>query len=135
MLAKSVTREVALATIKRPPVYRVPGIQLVVLLVVSAGLGVVDVTIAWSVLAGGVVAIIPHLYFTVYAFRHMGARVSPDIARSFARGEAGKFILTMVGFACVFKSGFALNPLAVFGGYFAMLIIQWWAVAVAVRGQ
>lgn len=135
MLATSVTREVALVTIKRPPVYRVPGIQLLVLLVVSVGLGFVSVTIAWSVLAGGLVAIIPHLYFTVYAFRHMGARASHDIARSFARGEAGKFILTMVGFACVFKSGFVMNPLAIFGGYCAMLVVQWCAVAAAVRGQ
>lgn len=134
MLATSVTREVALADIKRPPVYRVPAIQILVLLVVCGGWAVTDASVAWSVLAGGLIAVISHLYFTVYAFRYMGARASQQIARSFTRGETGKFVLTLVGFACVFQGGLASEPLAVFGGYIGMLLLQWWLVARALRG-
>lgn len=134
MLAASVTREVALADITRPPIYRVPAIQILVLLAVCGGWAVTDAHVAWSVLAGGLIAVISHLYFTVYAFRYMGARASREIARSFNRGETGKFVLTLVGFACVFQGGLASEPLAVFGGYIGMLLLQWWLVARALRG-
>lgn len=134
MLATSVTREVALADIKRPPIYRVPAIQTVVLLVLCGGWGLIDVDVAWSILAGGMIAVISHLYFTVYAFRYMGARASQQIARSFNRGETGKFVLTLIGFGCVFQGGLASEPLAVFGGYIAMLLWQWVLVARALRG-
>lgn len=135
MLATSVTREVALANIKRPPIYRVAAIQSLVLLLISGGWSFIDTVVAWSILAGGVIAVIPHLYFTVYAFRHMGARASREIARSFNRGEAGKFVLTLVGFACVFQGLPASQPLAVFGGYIAMLVLQWILVAKAVSSR
>lgn len=135
MLSTSVTREVALANIKRPPVYRVTATQSLVLLVVCGGWSFIDAIVAWSILAGGVIAVISHLYFTVYAFRHMGARASKEIARAFARGEAGKFVLTLVGFACVFQGVPATKPVAVFGGYIAMLVLQWILVAFAVRSR
>ncbi len=133
MLATSVTREVALANIKRPRIYRISIIQCGVLLGMCGVLGFVDPTVAWSVLAGGLVAVIPHLYFAVYAFRYSGARASREIARSFARGEAGKFILTLIGFACVFQGLPGQQPWAVFGGYLLMLVCQWVLVARAVR--
>lgn len=133
MLATSVTREVALANIKRPPLYRVSAIQTLVLLGLCGGWGLIDADVAWSIMAGGMIAVISHLYFTVYAFRYMGARASQQIARSFNRGETGKFVLTLVGFACVFKGGLASEPLAVFGGYIGMLLLQWCLVARALR--
>lgn len=134
MLAASVTREVALADIKRPPIYRVSAIQTLVLLLLCGGWGVIDANVAWSMMAGGAIAVVSHLYFTVYAFRYMGARASQQIARSFNRGETGKFVLTLVGFACVFQGGLASEPLAVFGGYLSMVLLQWWLVARALRG-
>lgn len=133
MLATSVTREVALANIKRPPIYRVSAIQILVLLLLCGGWGFINTVVAWSILAGGLIAVVSHLYFSVYAFRYRGARASQDIARSFARGEVGKFALTLVGFACVFQGAPANEPWAVFGGYMAMLVLQWFLVARALR--
>ncbi|WP_439134687.1 ATP synthase subunit I [Pseudomaricurvus sp.] len=117
-----------MANIKRPPIYRVTAIQSLVLLLISGGWSFIDTIVAWSILAGGVIAVIPHLYFTVYAFRHMGARASREIARSFHRGLAGKFVLTLAGFASVFLV-FPAKPLAVFSGYITMLFLQWFLVA------
>lgn len=129
----SVTREVALVDIKRPPVFRVTVIQCLVLLVAAIGLVFVDKTTAWSAVSGGLVAVIPHLYFTFYAFRFMGARSSREIARSFYRGESGKFVLTLVGFAGVFIGFPQCDPLIVFTGFISMLALQWWLVAKAVQ--
>ncbi|WP_206019599.1 ATP synthase subunit I [Pseudomaricurvus alkylphenolicus] len=122
-----------MASIKRPPVFRVAVIQLACLVPVSACLTVVNTNLAVSLLAGGLIAVIPHLYFTLYAFRYMGARASNQIARSFYRGETGKFLLTLVGFGCAFAGLTQLRPLALFSGYLLMLILQWWLVARAVR--
>ncbi|MGH1373055.1 MAG: ATP synthase subunit I [Cellvibrionaceae bacterium] len=113
-----------MASIKRPAVFRVTLIQCAVLLLAGVGLSFWKWSIAVAVVIGGVIAIIPHLYFTVFAFRFMGARASQDIARSFYRGETGKFVLTLVGFACVFTGRPDIDPLGLFGGYLTMIVLQ-----------
>ncbi|MYM63788.1 ATP synthase subunit I [Pseudomaricurvus sp. HS19] len=120
---------------KRPPVYRIAIYQLLGLLLLSAGLSLMDVIRAQALITGGLIAIIPHLYFTFLAYRYMGARAAPQIAQSFKRAETGKFVLTITGFATVF----AVLPAAqqqpgwLFGGYLAMLLVQVILVARAVR--
>lgn len=122
-----------MASIKRPPVFRVSLIQSAILIIAGIGLSLWDTPIAIAVVTGGLIAVIPHLYFTLYAFRFMGARASRDIARSFYRGETGKFVLTLVGFACVFIGRPDIQPIPLFGGYLSMLALQIWLVAAAVR--
>jgi len=124
-----------LASIKRPAVFRVTLIQCAVLLLAGIGLSVWQWSIAMAVVIGGLIAVIPHLYFTVFAFRYMGARATQDIARSFYRGETGKFILTLVGFACVFTGRPEIHPLGLFGGYLLMLVLQIGLVGRAVSGK
>jgi len=124
-----------LASIKRPAVFRVTLIQCAVLLLAGIGLSFWQWSIAMAVVIGGLIAVIPHLYFTVFAFRYMGARATQDIARSFYRGETGKFILTLVGFACVFTGRPEIHPLGLFGGYLLMLVLQVGLVGRAVSGK
>ncbi len=124
-----------MASIKRPAVFRVTLIQCAVLLLAGVGLGVWQWSMAVAVVVGGLIAIIPHLYFTVFAFRFMGARATQHIARAFYRGETGKFILTLVGFACVFTGRPDIHPGGVFGGYLLMLVLQIGLVARAVSGK
>lgn len=75
---------------------------------------------------GAGIAIAGSLYFALQAFRHAGARQAPQIVRSFYKGEAGKFVITVLLFAAVFVgvrplqagwllTGFILEQLVVWG--------------------
>jgi ATP synthase protein I len=80
--------------------------------------------IALSALGGGLIAVVPQAYFAVLAFRWRGARSARGIVRSGYAGEAGKFLLSVMGFALVFATLRPISAPAVFGGYLAMLAIQ-----------
>jgi ATP synthase protein I len=79
---------------------------------------------AYSVLSGGMIAILPQAYFAALAFRWRGARSARAIARSGYAGEVGKFFLSFAGFAAVFAVVRPIDGLAVFAGYLVMLTIQ-----------
>lgn len=75
---------------------------------------------------GAGIAIAGSLYFALQAFRHAGARQAPQIVHSFYKGEAGKFVITVLLFAAVFTgvkplrtgwllTGFILEQLVVWG--------------------
>jgi len=112
------------AEIARPPVHRITLAQLALLAPSFFLLLVIDKVIAYSVLGGGLVAVVPQAYFAVFAFRWRGARAARGIVRSGNVGEAGKYLLSVVGFALVFALLRPVNGAAVFGGYLAMLAIQ-----------
>jgi ATP synthase protein I len=115
-----------MTSIPRPPVYRIPLVQLVMLLPLVAGLWAMDQLWGQSALAGGLIAVIPNLYFTSYAFRYRGARSAKLIVRAFNRGETGKFLLTLVGFGGVFTLVRPISVSTLFLVYVAMIAVQWW---------
>ncbi len=124
---------IEMATIEAPPVHRIALIQLVFLLVLAGLCLPWDVTVAYSVLIGGIVQIGPQAYFTRFAFRFAGARQAPQIMRAMYKGESGKLLLTAVLFALTF---FFVKPLhlpALFLSYSAMIIIQWFFAAKALN--
>jgi ATP synthase protein I len=112
------------AEIARPPVHRITLVQLASLVSLCLLLLAIDKVVAYSVLSGGLVAIVPQAYFAVLAFRWRGARSARAIARSSYAGELGKFLLSVAGFALVFAVVRPIDGLAVFVGYLAMLAIQ-----------
>ena len=112
------------AEIARPPVHRITLAQLATLVFVCLPLFAYDTTVAWSLAAGGFVAIIPQAYFAMLAFRWRGASSARAIARSSYAGETGKFLLSVAGFAVVFATVRPISGLAVFTGYLVMLAIQ-----------
>jgi len=112
------------AEIARPPVYRITLAQLGALLAVFLPLLAINQVVAWSVAAGGLIAIVPQAYFARLAFRWRGAKSARAIARSSYAGEIGKYVLSIAGFAVVFATVRPIDGLAVFAGYLAMLIIQ-----------
>lgn len=112
------------AGIARPPVYRITLVQLALLVVLGLGVLAWDAVAAYSVVSGGLIAIVPQAYFAALAFRWQGARSASAIARSSYAGEVGKFILSIAGFALVFAVVRPLNSQAVFTGYLAMLVTQ-----------
>jgi ATP synthase protein I len=102
--------------------------QLVVVLIASLALwqwkGVVA---GYSGLCGGLIASLPNIYFAHRAFRFSGARAAQAIVRSFYAGEAGKLILTAVLFALTFAGVKPLAPLAVFGVFLLIQMVNWFA--------
>lgn len=112
------------AVIARPPVHRITLAQLAVLVPVCLYLMMMDGTVAYSVLCGGLVAVIPQAYFALRAFRWRGANSAQAIARAGYSGEVGKYLLSVAGFALVFATVRPIDGLAVFAGYLIMLAIQ-----------
>ncbi len=112
------------AEIARPPVHRITLAQLAVLLAVCLPLTAYDQVIAWSLAAGGLIAIVPQAYFAQLAFRWRGAKSARAMARSSYAGEIGKFLLSVAGFALVFATLRPVSGPSVFAGYVAMLTIQ-----------
>ena len=118
------------AEIPRPPVHRITLVQLASIGLLSLLFLAFDRVLAYSLLSGGLIAIVPQAYFAALAFRWLGARSVQAIARSGYAGELGKFLLSVAGFALVFAILRPLDGPAVFAGYLAMLITQimgsWW---------
>ncbi len=112
------------AEIARPPVHRITLAQLATLTLLCLPLLAYDQVVAWSLAAGGLIAIIPQAYFARLAFRWRGAKSARAVARSSYAGEIGKFMLSVAGFAVVFATVRPISGLAVFAGYLAMLAIQ-----------
>lgn len=112
------------AEIARPPIHRITVAQLAALVLLCLVVLAFDKVRAYSVLSGGLIAVLPQAYFAVLAFRWRGARSARAIARSSYAGEVGKFLLSVAGFAVVFAALRPIDGLAVFVGYLAMLAIQ-----------
>ncbi len=112
------------AELARPPVHRITLAQLATLALLCLPLLAYDEVIAWSLAAGGLVAIIPQAYFAHLAFRWRGAKSARAMARSSYAGEIGKFLLSVAGFAVVFATVRPIHGLSVFIGFLVMLAIQ-----------
>ncbi|ODS23155.1 hypothetical protein AB835_10265 [Candidatus Endobugula sertula] len=85
--------------------------------------------ISYSILVGGLIYIIPNMYFSVYAFRFRGVQATQQVLLGFYRGEVGKFLLSSVGFAAVFTLVNPLNVLALFMVYVVLTVVQWLQLA------
>ncbi len=101
--------------------------QWVIIFVISIiTLLVSSVQAAVSVLLGGLVSIIPNMYFARMLFKYHGAQAARKIVNSFYKGEAIKMLLTVSLFALVFKS-LKVVPLAFFAGFIVAQLLIWFA--------
>jgi ATP synthase protein I len=112
------------AEIARPPVHRITLTQLALLALLCLGALAFDKVVAYSMLSGGLIAIVPQAYFATLAFRWRGAQSARAIARSSYAGVMGKFVLSIAAFALVFAVVRPIDGPAVFMGYLAMLVTQ-----------
>ena len=112
------------AEITRPPVHRITLTQLALLALLCMVLLAFEKVVAYSVLCGGLIAIVPQAYFATLAFRWRGAQSARAIARSSYAGVMGKFLLSIAAFALVFAVVRPIDGPAVFMGYLAMLVAQ-----------
>ncbi len=91
----------------------------------------VNTITAYSILLGALIQIVPSAYLAMQTYRERGAQKAPSILNNIYRGELGKFALTVVGFACVFASGIAINTLALFIAYIGAVVLHTVLVAKA----
>lgn len=68
---------------------------------------------AKSALLGGLIAIIPHFFFGLSAFKYAGATKAQQVVDAFYKGEKVKLLITAILFALTFKF-FTIVPLALF---------------------
>ena len=101
------------------------GQQLTFLFLVVAILWWLDSVLAYSALMGGLIFWLPNAYFTLYAFRYREVQAAATVLRSMCRGEAGKFVLTIVSFALAFSLVKPLDPSSLFLAYMAMTVVHW----------
>ena len=107
-----------MSNLKAPPVYKVIVAQLAATTLIAAiSLLVFGVTVAYSVLLGGLISALPNSYFVLQAFKYRGARNADKVVKSFIKGELVKIILTIVLFALCFTQVERLNEMALILGF------------------
>ncbi|WP_372762252.1 ATP synthase subunit I [Pseudoalteromonas sp.] len=117
--------------------YRLAALKLIYLQGIVALIAALITFLGWGVnsglsaLAGGAVAVLPHLVFALYAFRYMGASRANQAYASLKRGNGLKFMLTIVLFALVLKlypvvllPFFSAYVLVLFSGLFAPVFFK-----------
>lgn len=123
---------------QKPPVLVIAAVQLLLVSLAGIGLHYGGAPVAaLSVVIGGALCALPNAYFGLRAFRgeprDRGARAASRVLENFYRGEVGKFVLTLTGFAAVFAVVKPLNPAALFVSYGCCVIVQWLLAARLIR--
>ncbi|MFY0991616.1 ATP synthase subunit I [Halomonas sp. C05BenzN] len=114
---------------RRRPAFRrllvAQGLVVLVMALVASVVSGVDALI--STLAGGLVCLVPQLYFTWRLGSVRGGRQARRYVSNFYRAEAGKFGLTVALFVVVFITAPPSNPIFFFSAYVAALFVHWLA--------
>lgn len=122
---------------QRSLAYTVVGTQIIVATIVPILFLFIGKDAAISALIGGWIATLSNAYFGLQAFRYSGARSAQKIVQSFYRGEAGKFIITIVSIAVAFKFVEVLqvrqNSLTMFMTFALVHLVGWFAPMVLKR--
>jgi ATP synthase protein I len=122
-----------MTTISLPAVKTVALYQLALLLPASAALLGWDWVIAYSVLLGGLIEIIPQAWFARQAFRYAGARRVQSIVSAMYWGETGKVVLSAVLFTTTFLMVSPLNVGALFSSFVIMILVQWFSIFIVLK--
>jgi ATP synthase protein I len=110
------------------------------LLLLQTGLLAVAATAAWfadraigtAMAFGGLVFLVPQAWFAERVFRRQGARAAREVTQGFYRAEAGKFLLTAVGFALAFASVGPAQAVYLLGTYVVLYVVN--SVLLALSG-
>lgn len=83
-----------------------------------------DISAAGNAILGGLIALVPNIYFALKTFRYFGAQSAVAVTLSFWTGELGKYVLTVGLFIFVFLAVKPNNLIALFIGYFVVLMVS-----------
>mgnify|MGYP003656385910 FL=1 len=115
--------------IKRPPIFKIFCTQLAVSALISAFYYWLSGGVAaYSALLGGLVFIIPQLYFGIKAFMFSGARVIDKIVVNFYKGESSKIIIIVIGFALIFTFIRPIDFFALYSSFITLLIVNCFSI-------
>ncbi|MGM0535304.1 MAG: ATP synthase subunit I [Pseudomonadota bacterium] len=116
------------ATRRRPDYRRLLQVQgMAVVVVALLGLATGGQKAAISALVGGLVCLVPNLYFVWRLYGVRGGRHARQYVANFYRAEAGKFGLTVALFVMVFITVPPSNPIFFFSAYVAAQFMHWLA--------
>ena len=110
--------------ISKPPILKIYGFQCALVLLASAVLFPLDKVMAYSSVIGGMISVVPNAYFARQVFRYAGAAFAREVARSFYRGESGKFVLTLALFAATFALVQPLQVFVLFMTYLSVMLLN-----------
>ncbi len=96
--------------------------QLITTIVLSATLLIYDFTVAYSALAGGLIATLANAWFAIKVFRVKSKETPETLLVTFYVGEIVKFVFTAAMFVIVFVLIKPLNVVALLGIYFLIHI-------------
>ena len=109
----------------RAAAFRLVYVQLIVTVVIALlSYTFFGLVIAYSVLLGSVVYILPNIYFVRSALKSVESQTPQSILSRFYIGEGQKFLLTMVMFAICFALIKPLHAVAFFAAYMLIMIIN-----------
>ena len=100
-------------------------VQLIVTFLI-AGLSYVlfGLVVAYSVLLGSAIYILPNIYFVRYANKAAKSETAQSMLNWFYLGEVQKFLLTIVMFAICFAFVEPLHAVSLFAAYILIMIIN-----------
>ncbi len=114
----------SVAGIEKPPTYRVILVQcLSVILIALAVYLLKGQEFAVSAILGGLLVILPNAYFAWRAFRYNQTRSAAHLVGGFVQAELGKFLITALLFALVFKLVKPLVTGALFASFVVVLLV------------
>lgn len=87
-----------------------------------------------SMALGCGIAMAGSVYFALQAFRHAGATQAQQIVQGFYKGEAGKFVITVLLFAAVFAWVKAMLPGWLLSGFILEQLVAWGVLLVGTTG-
>jgi ATP synthase protein I len=105
---------------------------ILVVLLASLCLLLLDSKACYSVLAAGMVSILPQLIFAHYAFKYQGAKFARKIILHFYWGEVLKIFSSVVLFACVFML-ININAAVFFAAYLLVSCSAWFLSLIIAR--
>jgi ATP synthase protein I len=110
--------------LSKPPILKIYGFQCALVLFASAILIPLDKVTAYSIFIGGMISVLPNAYFAHQVFRYVGAAFAREVARSFYRGESGKFVLTLALFSATFALVQPLQVFVLFMTYLSVMLLN-----------
>ncbi len=109
----------------RGRIFRILLIQATVCLALVTALLLVGLETAYSAFLGGVIYLLPTLYFADRALRFSAGQTAKQALAEMYMSQIWKMALSAVGFAAVFILIHPLNPFPLFGTFILMQILGW----------
>jgi ATP synthase protein I len=118
------------ATIINAPTRYLVSVQAITTLLLAGSLLVMGRILAYSVLLGGLISLIPNAWFASLVFRHSGARAMGAVVRSAYLGELMKLVMIGAGFGLVFV---LVDPLHVPGLFTGFVLVHMAGLVAMIR--